>query len=292
MIYIDLDKVKISATWIKKAKELTTELASLPDSERATYIESKRAATWGNRKVLEALRSVAGNKCWYTEVSLTGADPNIDHFRPKGTISEVDCDLLKDSGTEVDGYWWLAFEPQNFRLACMHANQRRNDIKTNGGKWNFFPVDGKRAAPQTKLKDIKEDVVPFDPCSKDDMSKIWFSPDGELGYNDWNHKPNLKEERRIKVTNWLYHLDKQELKSDRVQAMIDIGKDLKRANAFYKVWQQMGGGTELEEKQEFDEFVSDIKIKIDDNSPFAGAKRCVLNLERSKYLWMDEYFPI
>jgi hypothetical protein len=89
-----------------------------------------------------------GNKCWYSEVPLEGADPNVDHFRPKGQVREVDADL-QNLQTTSPGYWWLAFECRNFRLSSMHANQRRVDTDTNGGKSDYLPVLGSRAVEGT-----------------------------------------------------------------------------------------------------------------------------------------------
>src|SRR5882672_6771705 len=139
MIYVDLNKLILSPEWEKRAKQLTRELIMLYPDERSDFIEKNRKNTWGADEVLKALRAMVGNKCWYSEVPLEGSDPNIVHFRPKGQVREVDTDL-QNTQTASPGYWWLAFEHQNFRLSSMHANQRRVDTNTRGGKWDYFPV--------------------------------------------------------------------------------------------------------------------------------------------------------
>ena len=148
---------------------------SKPTNERIAFINNNRTATWGNRELLTALKEVIGNKCWYSEVDLTGADPNIDHFRPKGRVKEVDVDSLTPTGIDSEGYWWLAFDHQNFRLSSMHSNQRRVDENTNGGKWDFFPVVGSRAVKGTQLSLINESVFPLDRCSATDVSLMWLA---------------------------------------------------------------------------------------------------------------------
>ncbi len=133
MIFINPDFLNIPETREAAMAQLTATLAGKVAAEKSKFIEGNRAATWGHTEVLTALRAIVGNKCWYSEVHLEGADPNVDHFRPKGRVREVDAEL-KDTGTLNDGYWWLAFEPRNFRLACVHSNQRRTDSDTQGGK--------------------------------------------------------------------------------------------------------------------------------------------------------------
>ena len=290
MIYINPKALNIPIDWRESVKSLKAELLKKQKNERTAYINSKRELTWGHPKILEALRGPVGNKCWYTEVDLTGADPNIDHFRPKGNIKEIDVDGLVATKIECNGYWWLAFDYENFRLSSMHSNQRRVDVNTNGGKWDFFPVDGPRAKEGTALTIINENVLPLDPCSATDVSLIWFEPDGKPGFKDWRPQPSQIEIRRLKVTTWLYHLDKIELATKRANAMEEIRTSLKRADAFYQLWEREGFLPDRQERLHFDNALADIKANIEDKSPFAGAKRCVIHVSKSEYLWMNDYF--
>ena len=108
MIHVDINKIRLSPEWEKRAKQLTCELKALAPDKRSDFIEKNREKTWGAKEVLDALRCIVGNKCWYSEVPLEGTDPNIDHFRPKGQVREVDVDL-QNIRTTSSGYWWLAF---------------------------------------------------------------------------------------------------------------------------------------------------------------------------------------
>ncbi|MDD5169279.1 MAG: hypothetical protein PHN75_10710, partial [Syntrophales bacterium] len=220
MIYINPRDIDFDPAWEAKARELTKELLKKKPEERAAFIDSKRAETWGNKALLESLRGVVGNKCWYSEVPLDGADPNVDHFRPKGRVVEIDHSTLEKTGDISSGYWWLAFEPKNFRLSCMHSNQRRVDENTEGGKWDFFPVEGARGLEGTEWDLIEEAVLPFDPCSGTDMALLWFSSDGTPTLK--NGSPSAEEIMRLKVTVWLFHLDKKEIAQTRRNTVIDI----------------------------------------------------------------------
>lgn len=289
MIYINPTLIRIPQEWKDIAANLKQELLGKTPTDRATFINSKRTETWGHDTLLTALRNVVGNKCWYSEVELTGADPNVDHFRPKGNIKEIDPDTLTKTGVESDGYWWLAFDSDNYRLSSMHSNQRRVDENTNGGKWDYFPVDGPRAAELTNLSIINEVVLPLDPCSATDVALMWFGPDGKPGYRNWRRTPTLHEQRRMKITIWLFHLDKHETATQRVNAIEDVRTSLKHADAIYQIWQQKGGGDSEYEKQLFDNALAQIIRKIAGDQIFAGAKRCAVQIARADYSWIDEY---
>ena len=288
MIYINPRDIDFDPVWEANARELTRELLKKKPEERAAFIDSKRAETWGNEALVKMLKGVVGNKCWYSEVPLVGADHNIDHFRPKGRVVEIDHSTLEKTGDKSPGYWWLAFEPKNFRLSCMHSNQRRVDEETEGGKWDFFPVEGARAPEGTEWDLIEEDVLPFDPCCATDMGLLWFSPDGTPTLK--NASPNDEEVRRLKVTIWLFHLDKKEIAQERRAHVIDISKDIKAADTIFKMWQQSGATTGSALYKRFDDAIAKIKSETRDTKPFARARQCAVFLAKAEYSWIGEYF--
>jgi hypothetical protein len=290
MIYINPNRIHLPPEWEATAATLKAQLLQEAEGNRSVFINAKRMQTWGSQEVVTALRNVVGNKCWYSEVELTGADPNIDHFRPKGRVREIDVDSLKATGLDTDGYWWLAFDYQNFRLSSQHANQRRVDETTDGGKWDYFPVDGARAPEGSKISLITEVVFPLDPCSATDVSLMWFGPDGTPGYSNWKRQPSIHEQRRMKVTVWLFHLDKQELMIKRSNAMEELRAVVKTADAIYNIWVNRGKNDFDHEKTLLDALIADIHLKISDGAPHAGAKRCALQIAKSEFLWLNDFF--
>src|SRR4051794_37266577 len=84
----------------KKLRKMTT-------TRRGEYVASNGAKKWSPLK--NALLSKLGNKCWYTEVELVGAPLAIDHFRP------------------ICHYWWLTFDPENYRIACPFSNSPQHN---------------------------------------------------------------------------------------------------------------------------------------------------------------------
>jgi hypothetical protein len=283
MIFVNPTKVNISVALEATLKAATVGAVAAPD--RPQYFKDKRGTTWGDARLVAALKAVVGNKCWYSEIDLGGADPEVDHFRPKGRVVEVDADLQK-TGHVSDGYWWLAFESQNFRLVAQHSNQRRVDDETEGGKADFFPVVGDRALPNTPHQQIFETILPLDPCSASDVSLLWFDPDGNPVYSPKNGKSNDFDRKRVKATVWLYHLDKHDTAMPRSNAVTEVRRKLKQADNYHSLWHS--NVPCMKSKASFDKEVAEIAAKLADTSPFAGAKRCAVRLAMSEYEWIDE----
>lgn len=291
MIYINPSRLSLSAARQKVLSQLTAALTATPVADRGAFIDQKRGEAWGHSDVVSALRSAVGNKCWYSEVKLDGQDPNVDHFRPKGRIQEVD-DNLQKTGHVCSGYWWLAFEFANYRLAAMHANQRRVDEDSNGGKWDFFPVRGVRAAEGTLIGAITEDILALDPCKATDVALMWFDPDGRPCGPQGKRNANDAEKMRIKATIWLYHLDKSEIQTSRQQHLEELRKDLTNANADYRLWDRDSATPNIQARNSFDQKIDGIKQKLDDSAVFAGAKRCAVRIAMAEYEWIEEFLAL
>jgi hypothetical protein len=291
MIYINPDALNLPPAQRAAMEALSAELNAQAVVERADFINGNRDATWAHPQVLQALRAIVGNKCWYSEVQLDGADPNVDHFRPKGQVREVDEDL-QNTKKVSDGYWWLAFEFANYRLAAMHANQRRVDADTEGGKWDYFPIRGNRAPEGTPWGEIMEDILALDPCSATDVQLLWFDPDGKPCASNWKSEPNARDVERVKATIWLYHLDKLEIQTSRAKHVEEIRKDLRKANVDFRLWDRNSPHPNLQARNSFNHKIAEIGIKIGDNAVFARAKRCAVRAAITDYPWIEEFIPI
>src|SRR5690606_29373654 len=96
-----------------------------PDAARSEAI-NKKSAVWGGAK--EALEKLMHGKCWYCEANEVRHDRAVDHFRPKNEVKDHVTDKILDH----PGYWWLAFEPDNFRYSCQYCNEIRKDTEGGG----------------------------------------------------------------------------------------------------------------------------------------------------------------
>lgn len=270
---------------------LTKELMQKKPSQRNEFIDHQKEASWSHSEVLAALRAAAGNKCWYSEVKLDGQDVNVDHFRPKGRIQEVDADLQKTRANSA-GYWWLAFEFDNYRLAAMHANQRRVDEDTAGGKWDFFPVRGNRCAEGTPCGAIVEDVLALDPCKLTDVALLWFDSEGKPCAPQRKRKANDSDKKRVEATIWLYHLNKNEIQTSRRQHVDGINAELRNANADFVLWDRDSAAPNIQARQSFNQKLDAIKAKLADDAVFARAKQCAVLIAKADYTWIEEFLTL
>lgn len=265
---------------------LLADLKLLPADDRSAYIDECRDKTWAHPDLRFALQRLVGNKCWYSEVPLEGADPNVDHFRPKGRVREVDQNL-QPTKNPLPGYWWWAFEWRNFRLVSMHSNQRRVDVDTEGGKADFFPVIGARAVPRSDYAICVEDVIPIDPCNQTDVALLWFDADGAPSCSAWKRSKSKEDEWRVKVSIWLYHLDKQEIVARRRDHMDEIRTELLNADTDYRLWKGTLGN--VISKNSFEKRLATINGLTSNKSVFSGAKRAAIRASSAQYPWIDEF---
>jgi hypothetical protein len=100
---------------------------------------------WSVARHKEALVGAASlTKCAWCEKHFEWKrDLDVEHYRPKAAVTrwEDSPPLVTSVPPEQviisDGYWWLAFDWNNYSLACAPCNQ--------GWKRNLFPVRGARA---------------------------------------------------------------------------------------------------------------------------------------------------
>lgn len=93
------------------------------------------------------------NKCAYCERNIRNQYGDIEHYRPKGRVTDVNNKLIKRivglNKEEHPGYYWLAYEFTNLLPSCITCNRPTNIIngakKKQIGKWDKFPVKDIRA---------------------------------------------------------------------------------------------------------------------------------------------------
>jgi hypothetical protein len=107
-------------------------------------------------------------KCGYCEMRAIGpAYGDVDHYRPKGAVWEIESpgaevrNLATVAGRKpkklsATGYWWAAYDWDNWLLACGICNQ--------AWKLSYFPVsDSPRVLPPTEGVDERPLLLnPFD----------------------------------------------------------------------------------------------------------------------------------
>lgn len=177
---------------------------------RSTYI--KNNGSWACLR--KWLANVSNGKCWYCEAKSTRAPSDVDHFRPKLSITVDGIKLVGHAG-----YFWLAYEWWNFRLSCQRCNRpEKNDFDVLHGKGNEFPIQVE-ALRCSLPGDLLNTEIPrfLDPCVEADCELLAHGIDGEvkpvapigtweyqrarytidkLGFNEWNAPETKKNSWR------------------------------------------------------------------------------------------------
>lgn len=151
--------------WLSKSTELISVLAKLHTDgkviERNLRIDAN-SGHWG--KLKPWLLTLSNGKCWFTEARDIASHLDVEHFRPKKAARN-------SKGPERDGYWWLAFDYMNFRIAGTVPNRKK-------GAW--FPL--RTGSPcSSYLRRCEGDEVPhfLDPTNAYDVTLLSFDEEGK-----------------------------------------------------------------------------------------------------------------
>jgi hypothetical protein len=173
MIQVDINSLQLDAQVkanLDTATDRLRQIATLEEKYR--YIKNK-SELW--RSTLGSLARLTDSteddcKCWYCECD--GAEGfyfQVDHFRPKQRV--------KNKGAKKDeyepGYWWLAFNPQNYRIACQKCN-------TGSGKIDQFPRAEDSIRAIIEGGETHEKPLLLDPAVATDPTLLMFSQDGNI----------------------------------------------------------------------------------------------------------------
>jgi len=258
MRYIDLDKLKLR---IKKIKWIDVDKKHLED---LIYIDSKigeEYISWEDieKRHLENIKKLSaierkkyitdnpdwnvlqkimieeyGYKCWYSEAPIGNGDPEIDHYRPKNRARQDD---EKSIINKDNGYWWLAYNIENYRLSGALSNKRRRDrLRENSeveGKGDLFPLDlekGKIADDEHST--FCEKPLLLDPIVASDVGLLTYDEGGIIIPN-----PLIKDEfdkKRAEISIKLYHLDLDQLETARHQVWAECCNVINEAYLYYR----------------------------------------------------------
>jgi len=176
--------------WLTESKRLVGELAKLHaagKTEERNELIDKNSSHWG--KLKPWLLALSGGKCWFTEARDIASHVDVEHFRPKKAARNV-------HGPERDGYWWLAFDYTNFRIAGTVPNRKK-------GVW--FPL--RWGSPYSSYaKRCEGDEVPhfLDPTNAHDVTLLAFDEEGKAvpapGVPRWDYVRVKRTVERLKLT--------------------------------------------------------------------------------------------
>jgi hypothetical protein len=195
----------------KLAEMHLEKLEKMNDAERKDFMRTH--TDWNSLQPI--FYKLSSSKCWYSEAPPGAGDYEIDHFRPKNRSKQYDGSILHEHG-----YWWLAYNWRNLRLAGGLINKLRKDrLSSDGevkGKGDYFPIDVTNGGSLAHRGDNLQNElnILLDPTIEYDVSLITFDKNGEpivpagLG---------ILDEFRVVKSIFFYHLDLEQLNYYRSQ---------------------------------------------------------------------------
>ena len=151
-------------SWLKKSEGLVGDMARLDADgnrkQRNEFID-RHSDHWGQLKPW--LLALSYGKCWFTEARDIASHLDVEHFRPKKAARNI-------KGPERDGYWWLAFDYMNFRIAGTVPNRKK-------GAW--FPLRYDSCCSSYRRRCEGDEIAHFlDPANAHDVTLLAFREDG------------------------------------------------------------------------------------------------------------------
>ncbi|MBB6576332.1 hypothetical protein HNP33_000380 [Comamonas odontotermitis] len=267
MRYIDIDSLSLPDGWPEKATAAAKAVQAGADLEDFSQI-------W--RDLKDALATLfPEKKCWYCESLVDRSDNAVDHFRPKGRVS--------DASQPHAGYRWLAFDWRNYRYACTFCNSRRKDVLhgTAGGKGDRFPLLDETTRLYGPGPLDQESPRLLDPCELNDWELI--------GCKQENGKPcpatddPIAKDRAIDSIE-IYHLDYEPTCKQRHAAAVQLKADVELAKLFF---------AKPGMNAEFNAVAKKIRRAIDRKAPFSGDMIFLLRGQRTDdHPWIQKLIEV
>ncbi len=237
-------------TRIRQRLERAHAKATRMEAERRhAYIRRTGPKKWSPMKA--RLTAKLGNKCWYTEAEQVGGDLVVDHYRPI-------CD-----------YWWLAYEAENYRLACSYANSPHHNEEHGcaGGKGDSFPLLNPGQRAQMKEELATEAPIILDPCKQEDCELLAFQADGRPVLNP-EKSTDVHAHDRVEQSKILLNLDHPDFNSKREQLCRHIAADVR---TYEELPKKSKSRTDIRGR---------LARMIAADAPFSTAARCYLRFHR------------
>jgi uncharacterized protein (TIGR02646 family) len=257
---------------------------TLPEGWEERAREAKEAVRNGSKSIndqssvwcalKDTLADKSNDKCWYCEIKQERSDNAVDHFRPKNRVA--------DTNPPHDGYWWLAFDPSNFRYSCTFCNSLRKnpDSGETEGKGDKFPLlDGSPRASNPG-EEANENPVLLDPCNTADPGLLDFLDNGQpcARYPDHDIR-RQRAEQSIK----LYHLDHPALIEQRKALAGKIKSWINKAD---RLFDRCDTGDPTID-QAFDGFLASLRDAISERAELSVFARKVIAGFRDK-VWVEQ----
>lgn len=213
MIFVRRDPALFPEELLKKAEKAQAELEEkATHEERVAYIKAN-AAIW--REFATYLKEMSYGKCWYSESDDPQAFFDVDHFRPKARAR-------RSERVTDNGYPWLAFSPDNFRLSAQRSNRPNTDEEQDErvGKGDWFPVAAESPIATWEHRCIGDErPLLLDPTVRGDIDLIGVDGDARMRPSRLCFGVNRE---RVGASIRLYGLNLPAIVGARLRVMRDV----------------------------------------------------------------------
>ena len=280
MIYVHRDWGRVPDDVKKALKIAVAELEDIVDiQERKAYIDANRDK-WSAVRGL--LSDMSHGKCWYSEAREAVSRYQVDHFRPHGRVKQAPKNFC-------EGYSWLAFDIENFRLAGMLCNTVNKEYSEESvGKGDWFPL----ADPATRAclhnRDTgKETPILLDPADPDDPYKLWFNEDGNVTPDD-----ELTADQKAVIEEAIGYLGLRQSRLSGKRKSI-LRRALRAINRYKEVDRVHKGKRTPRDEKNLKEARGELLAMSAPTGEFAAAVRCLLVAHGLRHLvQMNELKPL
>ncbi|MBS1862147.1 MAG: hypothetical protein JSS68_10595 [Actinobacteria bacterium] len=264
MRYIDLDLVlqELPEGWSSEATAAFAEIQAISDPSERSVAINKHRAVWANLKA--HLMHASFGKCWYCEANEKRSPGAVDHFRPKDGVEEDE-----DHG----GYWWLAFDPSNFRFSCYFCNTFGSKTRSvPGGKRTHFPLVDEGARISSPEADLDEErALLLDPVVPSDPGLLWFDLDGRAAPMP-DLDPNGLSYLRAAKSVEIYNLNEARVKDARMELSTAVSEAVAEADGYWKKVETKDPTAHTA----FEKTVRRLRRLVDREAEFSAAARAAL----------------
>lgn len=276
MIYVHADWSKVPQDVRNGLAEAAAQLEAITDTQQRKAFIRDNAAKW--TALREHLAVMSHGKCWYSEASERVSRYQVDHYRPHGRAKQAEKEF-------AEGYSWLAFDLENFRLAGMLCNVANQEYSAaTVGKADWFPLRDPRSRATLVAKDCSpESPLLLDPLDPDDPPKLNFNDNGEVVPADELDPP---EAENVQLAIRCLGLYQSQLAGARKSKWLDCSRKIAKYNRLAK----KPKGTRTEEGEAtLRELRNELIAMTKSESEFAAvARRCLAVHKLEQLVVRDE----
>jgi uncharacterized protein (TIGR02646 family) len=261
VIHINVEGIAPDAAWLARAEILRKQLLrrGLKQGDRHKLIEANQKL-W--RELEPWLRQLSHGKCWYSEARDCATYWHVDHFRPKNEVKDL-------NGMAYEGYWWLAFDWRNYRLAGNALNvPKSTKFPVRDDKWACKPTD-----------DL-DDEFPYllDPVCPEDPSLLSFDDQGKAmpaeRHDEWHHE-------RAKVSIDILNLNYDSLKRGRKRVWDEC---MRHARDVLHCKDTIQKNSSVSKKQRLRDGVLSLKRMVTPDAEFSAVAAVCVRAQGSRWL--------